>query len=222
MPKISKIKKLTDEEIINLMNNSNSLREVLMKIGYKSTNGSGAYVTIKNECFNRNIKIPVFDYKYKPIKQIRLSNDDVFCENSTYSRHHLKDRIIKEKLIEYKCSKCGNDGIWNGEKLSLQLEHINGISNDNRLENLTFLCPNCHSQTKTFSGKKLKKIYYCKCGNEILKGSKQCLKCLHKKQRKVKNRPSKEQLIKEIKESSYVQVGKKYGVSDNTIRKWLK
>jgi 5-methylcytosine-specific restriction endonuclease McrA len=68
----------------------------------------------------------------------------------------LKSRLLKEKLIEYKCVKCGNTGEWQGEPLSLQLDHINGNNKDHRLENLRLLCPNCHSQTKTYSGKNSK------------------------------------------------------------------
>lgn len=82
---------------------------------------------------------------------MRFPNEKVFVENSTYSRHRLKERIIKQKLIEYICADCGNIGEWNGKKLVLHLEHKNGKSNDHRLENLTFLCPNCHTQTETYS-----------------------------------------------------------------------
>lgn len=72
-------------------------------------------------------------------------------ENSTYSNMtKFKSRLIKANLIEYKC--CGITE-WNGKPLTLQLHHINGNNRDNRLENLTFLCPNCHSQTDNFSGK---------------------------------------------------------------------
>ena len=80
--------------------------------------------------------------------------DDILVENSTYlNRTALKERIIKEKILEYKCAICGNEGTWNGSPLTLQLDHINGINNDHRIENLRFLCPNCHSQTETFSGR---------------------------------------------------------------------
>ena len=65
----------------------------------------------------------------------------------------MKERIIKQKLIDYICSECGLSDEWNGKVISLQLEHKNGKNNDNRLDNLTFLCPNCHSQTDTYAGK---------------------------------------------------------------------
>jgi hypothetical protein len=48
--------------------------------------------------------------------------------------------------------------VWNNKKLVLHIEHINGISNDNRIENLCFLCPNCHSQTDTYGGRNKSKI----------------------------------------------------------------
>jgi len=83
----------------------------------------------------------------------KYTNAEVFVENSTYARHHIKSRIIDDNLIDYHCSLCHNRGIHNGKKLSLQLDHINGICEDNRLENLRFLCPNCHSQTDTYAGK---------------------------------------------------------------------
>ena len=104
------------------------------------------------------------------------------------------------------------------------LDHENGVNNDHRKENLRLLCPNCNSQTKTFAGRKLKKKWFCKkCGGLRDKHSQSqlCKRCSDIEQRK-NSRPSKEQLKEEIQESSYRAVGRKYGVSDNSIRKWLK
>lgn len=61
----------------------------------------------------------------------------------------IKHRLVTEGLLEEKCSECGLTE-WRGKKLCVQLDHINGINTDNRLENLRMLCPNCHSQTETF------------------------------------------------------------------------
>lgn len=77
--------------------------------------------------------------------------NEIFIENSMVSRTKLKQEIIKQQIIPFVCQKCQNNGIWLGEKLTLQLDHKNGIRNDNRKENLRFLCPNCHSQTETFN-----------------------------------------------------------------------
>jgi 5-methylcytosine-specific restriction endonuclease McrA len=81
----------------------------------------------------------------------RIPTDILFTRNSNYSRDNVKVRIITENLIPYVCSMCDAEPEWKGKPLILVLDHINGINNDNRLENLRFLCPNCNSQTETFS-----------------------------------------------------------------------
>jgi len=83
--------------------------------------------------------------------------EDIFCKNSTTPTGYLKNIIIKENLIEYKCS-CGIIDDWNNKLLILELDHINGDRTNNELTNLRFLCPNCHSQTTTFKGKGIKKF----------------------------------------------------------------
>ena len=111
--------------------------------------------------------------------------------------------------------------------LTLQLDHINGDHNDNRLENLRILCPNCHTQTETFGNKRKKPKNHCiDCGAEICDSSTRCNSCARKMRVKykvaLKDRPSKEELSVLIKTKSFVDIGKIYGVSDNAIRKWCK
>ena len=77
----------------------------------------------------------------------------VFCENSTYARHSIKARIRTNNLIEYKCACCGLGPEWHGKPMPLILDHINGVNNDNRLENLRFVCSNCDSQLPTYKSK---------------------------------------------------------------------
>ena len=83
----------------------------------------------------------------------RVSDEEVFVENSNVSRHVAKKRIIRDLLIEYKCSCCNLGSIWNDKPIVLQLDHINGVNDDHRLENLRFLCPNCHTQQDTYAAK---------------------------------------------------------------------
>lgn len=83
----------------------------------------------------------------------RIPLDKVLTENSTYHRWHLKRRLIEEGILENICAECGQPPIWNNEPLNMHLDHINGINTDNRICNLRLLCPNCHSQTKTYAGR---------------------------------------------------------------------
>lgn len=87
------------------------------------------------------------------LNKISFDRSKYFVENSPHARHAVKKYIIKYNLIEYICEQCKCDPIWKNKELVLVLDHINGINNDNRLENLRFLCPNCNSQTDTFCRK---------------------------------------------------------------------
>lgn len=214
------LKNVTQEQMSSILKKSKSLREVIIKFGL-SPNGSGGYRNIKKKIISLDLEIPIYDYYGNHQKNNKKNNSEVFIENSTYPRQSLKKRVIEENLINYSCEICGNNGIFQGKPLSLQLDHKNGISNDNRIENLRFLCPNCHSQTPTYGGKSRKKSHLCQCGNKMYKSSVKCRKCLSIGQRKVE-RPSIEQIKEDIKILGYKGTGRKYGVSDNSIRKWLK
>lgn len=77
---------------------------------------------------------------------------ELFVAGRVRSRGHLKGRLLREGLKESRCEGCGISE-WQGEPLSMQLHHKNGDGLDNRLENLEFLCANCHSLTDTYGGR---------------------------------------------------------------------
>lgn len=149
------------EKLKDVVSSSYGYSDVMRKLGISLSGGNHA--SLKKKIKLNNIDISHFLGKSWNTGSRYINNGkkydstDIFIENSNYSRYHLKNRILKEGLLKYECEKCLNKGDWNGEALTLQLDHINGINNDNRLKNLRFLCPNCHSQTKTFAGKNINK-----------------------------------------------------------------
>lgn len=155
----NKIYKLTEQEFVDLVKSSLNTSEVLFKLGYTTAGNSWGYSQIKQRM--KELNLTGQDFRRKSIltelnEQNIVKDEDLFCENSKHPRNILRNRIIKNNLIPYKCAICGITE-WLGKNLSLELDHINGVNNDNRLENLRFLCPNCHSQTVTY-GSKNKKI----------------------------------------------------------------
>lgn len=233
--KRSVIWKIPRNKIIEIYNKSNSVTEMLLYFGLKDHGNN--YLTLKSRLEYENISYGDLAKKGKESthkrislfsKKNKLRDEEIFIEGSNYNRGWLKKRIIENKLLKNECEICKIGTEWNGKELVLVLDHINGINNDNRLVNLRLVCPNCNSQLETFCGKHRKKIYYCeKCGKEKrTKESKKCRKCLNSEDkeycRKVINRPGKEELSKMIGEISWCAIGREYGVSDNTVRKWAK
>jgi Zn finger protein HypA/HybF involved in hydrogenase expression len=212
-----------------------------------------------------------------------LSLEKIFKNEAKVHSVYLKERLLKEDYFKYECSKC-NLTEWNGEYIVLELDHINGNHDDNEFNNLRLLCPNCHSQTKNFRGRKnvnIKRITYeeikiqfeksnnisqlcsnlgilsgggnlkilnkkliflnlkfnneclmeiqqekkyntCKsCNTKIQNRSIFCVNCAHIKLR-VSERPKYLELKTEIENIGYSATGRKYNVSDNAIRKWVK
>lgn len=142
-------------------------------------------------------------------------------------RMKIRKKILKENLIPYKCAWCDLESIWNNKSITLQLDHINGINNDNRLENLRFLCPNCHSQTENFAGRanKLPDNFCIDCSTKIMRLSKRCQSCATKFQyengRKKFDWPSIDILLEMLSkfDNNYSALARHLGVSDNGIRK---
>ena len=223
--KRSPIWKMSKEDFTKLIINSKSYTEVLKVFGL-GIHGNN-HNTIRRRCSEDHINLDHF-MAFARLSRIKKPRSlvEVQVKNSTYSRSNLKTRLLREGLLENKCSICGLNNKWNGKSISLILDHENGIPNDHRMENLRMVCPNCNSQLDTFAGKhkRSKERTNCKsCGRILAKRSKKelCLSCAMSKRRKIVW-PSLEELQIEIAKSNRFQVSKKLGVSETAVRKMLK
>jgi hypothetical protein len=216
-------------EFQEIVKTSKTFTEILKKCDLE--NKGGNINTVKRRIKKENLdsshiirgmghnKGKVFEHKRISLQQ---AMGKFFIKNGKSQRGFLIKLIKRYHLLNNECSECGVKDIWNNKKLSLQLDHKNGDGNDNALQNLRFLCPNCHSQTNTFAGRKLRVKHSCsKCQKSTKGFSNICVECARIERRKVE-RPSKENLEKDLEKNTMLSVGKKYGVSDNTIRKWCK
>jgi hypothetical protein len=151
--------------------------------------------------------------KRAPYSSLKLPDDEVFKLGSSVSSAVVR-RKLKEK-IAYKCDLCACDPIWNTSPLTLQMDHINGNRKDHSLNNLRFLCPNCHSQTPTW-GFKLRYQRPLKCGRQSRKDKGVI------KPTKRKFNPSREELERLVWDRPTCQVSKLFGVTDNAVGKRCK
>ena len=129
--------------VLNNFSYSGAIRELGL-----STRGN-SFTSVKCRIQNEGITTEHF----KRIAHGRIPDSKFFVYGKIRSTSALRCRYLKLE-IEYSCVECHNKGIWNEKALSLQLDHKNGDLRDNRLTNLRWLCPNCHTQTNTFAGKR--------------------------------------------------------------------
>lgn len=149
----NKIYELTDEQFISIIKNSTTIAEVLFKLGYSTKGNSWGFSTVRRRMDELNLSSSDFKGKSVYLKQKKqIEEKDILKPNCKHTRAVLRRFVLRNNLIPYKCAICGCVE-WQGKTLSLELDHINGINNDNRLENLRFLCPNCHSQTTTYGSR---------------------------------------------------------------------
>lgn len=148
--------KYTEQDLRIAVENSLSISEVCRKVGIRPVGGN--YKTIKNKLKEFNIDYSHFTGqgwnvgdRYKQIK-ITIPTIDLLVENSIYGSYKLKNRLLKDGLKKHICECCKSIE-WMGVSIPLELHHIDGDNTNNKFENLTLLCPNCHSFTDNYRGK---------------------------------------------------------------------
>lgn len=174
-------KRYSDEDFEGAVRCSFSMSGTLKKLGLKPNGGNYTLARLRIKKMNLDTshwlgqaihRGQMFPPKEPDIQKILVEN------SLRVIKPNIKKRLIREGLLENKCAICGISE-WEGKPLSLQMDHINGTSNDHRIENLRLLCPNCHSQTLTFAGRKLRsKCRVCPdCGGPKGKRSLRCQPC---------------------------------------------
>ena len=166
--------------------------------------------------------------------------EQVLVAGSRYDRGSLKRRLFAEGLKERRCELCGQGEEWRGRRMALILDHVNGVPDDHRLENLRIVCPNCAATLDTHCGRnramarprrcvacdaefqpRHPRHRYCsitcvgRANAEAFRGRE------HPERRRVE-RPPYEVLVREVEELGWSAVGRRYGVSDNAVRKWVR
>jgi hypothetical protein len=205
--------KYRKENLERIVISSNNIGDILDKMDLRRAGGNYGVIKKYIELYNLDTSHFMNTYSISNMVEnfVKKSLDTYLVENSTAARGNIKRRLLEEGILERECSLCGQDENWNGMKISLILDHINGIYNDNRLENLRMVCPNCNAGLVTHCGKNKK--FPPKLKKDRNKP--------RLESRKVE-RPDYETLKEEVLNNGYSSTGRKYGVSDNSIRKWLK
>lgn len=135
----------------HLCSSSDSLHQVLVGMGKNPSNAS--YKIARKFSIECDINLPVFNKV--GVKRVQQTIDEVFTYGKKRSNESLKRLMVSNLGVANECVCCGSGPEWQGKPLTLQLDHVDGDTLNNRIENLRIVCPNCHSQTDTFCrGKK--------------------------------------------------------------------
>jgi hypothetical protein len=229
------VPRYAEQELREVVANADSLSDVLRHFGLRPAGGN--HRLLRHWLERWDISTEHFKLDREMPSRERIPLAEVLVERSTYSRRHLKQRLYDEGLKRRRCELCGQGEVWRGREMSLILDHINGVADDNRLKNLRIVCPNCAATFDTHCGRqnrlpeeervcphcgatfrvKDRRRRYCsrRCGIHAPKPGNRLA------QRRAM-RPPYEELVAEVAATNWSAVGRKYGVSDNAVRKWVR
>lgn len=155
------MRKYDKEWLEELCADSYSYAEVLRKAG--RAQGGGAQATLKKKIEEFGVDISHFTgmhWQASPNQQSQVKEkyqlDDIFVKNSPITQKVLRGYVERHQVLEYKCVNCGCNGEWQGGKIALEIDHIDGDNTNNEITNLRYLCPNCHALTSTYRGRNKK------------------------------------------------------------------
>jgi hypothetical protein len=151
--KKSRIWLTSSEEFLKIYESSSTIREILTKLGYSGGWGNSRVMLRERIVFEG---LDPVDGRVGRVSQFRKSLDEILVVDSKYRRSCLKRQLMRENLLGTVCSICGIEPVWDEKPLVLILDHINGVHNDDRIENLRLVCPNCNSQLPPFAGRNRK------------------------------------------------------------------
>lgn len=228
----------TDAELAEAVAVSKSLTDALRQLGLRPAGGN--FKSIRTHIARLGLDTSHFDPWAAAQAALRPTPkplEEILVAGSTYGTNALKHRLYAVGLKRPRCEICEQGDTWLGRPMALILDHINGVHDDHRLENLRIVCPNCNATLDTHCGRRtrlLREARSClRCGAEFQPKYEKHRYCSRKcgmsagprnhgpipATRRVE-RPPYEQLLAEIAATSYSAVGRKYGVSDNAVRKW--
>jgi hypothetical protein len=233
------VPRYTEQEARDAVAESHCYSDVLRKLGLRPAGGNHR---VLRRYVDEIWHIPTDHFEPSRARAAGLKRrgpialEVVLVPGSSYNRRQLKQRLYDAGLKNRRCEVCGQGETWRGARMSLILDHVNGVPDDNRLENLRIVCPNCAATLDTHCGRKnrLSPRTCDRCGTSFMPRSGNQRYCSaycgerhskrsrkpHPERRKVE-RPSYDQLMADVESMSFAAIGRKYGISDNAVRKWI-
>jgi len=230
--------KFTETEARAAIATAQCWSDALRSLGLRSAGGN--HRTLQRWAARWEIDTSHFDanaVRRRKLVRAPTPLDEILVERSSFGRQTVKRRLLEAGLKEPVCELCGQGELWQGRRMAMILDHINGVADDHRLENLQMVCPNCAATLDTHCGRHNRQTpleLTCPvCATPFGPRSRHqrfcSLECAYQRQRGVPKverrrvpRPPYGQLQREIHALGWSAVGRRYGVSDNAVRKWVR
>ncbi|MFJ4980535.1 HNH endonuclease [Streptomyces coeruleorubidus] len=151
--------KWTKEILQAAVSASANTNDVLRHLGLELVGGHHAHISRRIKAYGIDTShfVPVVRTERMRHNQRRRTAEEILVEDTSTHAGRVPSarlkRAMRELGIEERCALCGLEAVWLGETLPLEVDHIDGDWRNNRVENVRFLCPNCHSTTDSYRGR---------------------------------------------------------------------